>query len=295
VATRLNDTFAAYLVRLGVEPEPPSAEALARLHRAHVERIPWETVWVHLGEGWSIDPATSVARIAQLGRGGYCYHLNGAFSELLAALGYDVTRHVGAVHGPGGASEAEIANHLVLTVHGLPTSDHPDGTWYVDAGLGDALHEPVPLRPMTHEQGPFRYVLADTPGAIGDWHFTHDPAAGSFTGMAWRAAPVGMDTFAAKHRWLLTSPDSRFRQVMTAQRRDATGVDVLRGKVLQRIGDVPSRTVLEHRNDLVDVLDGIFGIDVASIDGVLFDALWERILRAHEAWLAGQAPAAAEG
>ena len=32
---------AAYLNRLGVEAERPSAEALARLHRAHVERVPY--------------------------------------------------------------------------------------------------------------------------------------------------------------------------------------------------------------------------------------------------------------
>ena len=67
-------------------------------------------------------------------------------SELLLALGYDVSRHVGGVHGPVGPAEGDLTNHLVLTVRGLPTDAHPDGTWYVDAGLGDALHEPMPLR-----------------------------------------------------------------------------------------------------------------------------------------------------
>jgi arylamine N-acetyltransferase len=132
-------------------------------------------------------------------------------------------------------------------------------------------------------------VLVDTPGAIGDWHFIHDPAAGSFTGMTWRAAPVGMDAFAETHRWLSTSPDSRFRQVMTAQRRDATGVDVLRGKILQRIGSNPSQTTLGTRIDLTDVLTDVFGIDVRPFSISVLDAVWTCVCQSHEAWLASQA------
>jgi arylamine N-acetyltransferase len=282
-------TIRAYLARLGVEPEPPSAEALTRLHRAHVERIPYETLWIQLREAWSIDPLESMARIAHQGRGGYCYHLNGAFSELLSALGYRVTRHTGAVHGPDGPSESEMANHLVLTVHGLPTTECPYGTWYVDAGLGDALHEPIQLRPITLEQGPFHYTLASTPGAIGDWHFTHDPAAGSFTGMVWRTIPVEMDAFTERHVSLSTSPESRFVQVLTAQRRDATGVDVLRGRTLRRIGANPAQTTLGTRDELMEVLTDVFGVDVRPFDIAAIESVWNRVCQSHEAWLASQA------
>ncbi len=280
------DLVRAYLARLGLEPEPSSVAALVRMHRAHVEHIPWETLWILTGERWGIDPTTSMRRIAYQGRGGYCYHLNGAFALLLRALGYDVTLHAGGVFGPGGPADGDFPNHLVLTVHGLPTDDNPNGAWYVDAGLGDALHQPMPLRDVMEEQGPFRYALAATPGEIGDWRFTHDPAAGSFAGMAWRAAPVGTDIFAARHVTLSTSPESRFVRVLTVQRRDATGVDVLRGRLLQRIGANPSTTVLETRGDLAGALSGIFGLDPGSIDGGRLDTLWERIGRAHEAWLA---------
>ena len=44
----------AYLRRLGVEPEPPSLDLLCRIHRAHVERVPYETLWIQLGQGWSV-------------------------------------------------------------------------------------------------------------------------------------------------------------------------------------------------------------------------------------------------
>ena len=136
---------AAYLGRLGLEPEPPSVDALQRLHRRQVERVPYETMWIHAGEGWGIEPVDSVARVALDRRGGYCFHLNGAFAELLTSLGYAVTRHVGGVHGPDGPDAAELTNHLVLTVSDLPTDENPSGAWYVDAGLGDALYEAVPL------------------------------------------------------------------------------------------------------------------------------------------------------
>ncbi|TML11858.1 MAG: hypothetical protein E6G39_12815 [Actinobacteria bacterium] len=68
----------AYLRRLGLEAEPPSVDALQRLHRRQVELIPYETLWMQSGERWGVDPVDSVARIALHGRGGYCYHLNGA-------------------------------------------------------------------------------------------------------------------------------------------------------------------------------------------------------------------------
>ena len=189
------EDVAAYLRRLGVEAEPPSVDGLRRLHRAHVERVPYETFWIHLDQAWGIEPEASLRRIARDGRGGYCFQLNGSLSLLLDALGYRVTRHVGGVHGPDGPSVEALTNHLVLVVHGLPDEDSPDGRWYVDAGLGDALHEPLPLVPGTYQQGPLRFELRATDDGVGDWHLTHDPV-GSFPGMSFRAEPTGMDAFA---------------------------------------------------------------------------------------------------
>ena len=117
------EDVAAYLRRLGVEAEAPSVDGLRRLHRAHVERVPYETFWIHLDQAWGIEPEASLRRVARDGRGGYCFQLNGSLSLLLDALGYRVTRHVGGVHGPDGPSVDALTNHLVLVVHDLP-----DGT-----------------------------------------------------------------------------------------------------------------------------------------------------------------------
>ena len=274
-----------YLARLGLEREPPSVDALRRLHRAHVERVPYETVWIHTGERYGCSAAESLARIALTTRGGYCFHLNGAFGELLAALGYDIVRHVGGVHGPAGPSEEEMTNHLVLTVHGLPSDGNPGGEWYVDVGLGDALYDPLPLRAGIYRQPPFRLELRATPAGIGDWHLTHDPA-GVFTGMAWRREPTDLTAFEARNTVLSTSPESGFVKVLTVQRRNADSVDILRGLVLTRVGEGGSEQTIESAAELRSVLHDVFGFDLTSFADGAVDALWDRTHAAHLAWVA---------
>jgi N-hydroxyarylamine O-acetyltransferase len=277
-----DDVRDQYLARLGLDAEAPSVEALFRLHRAHVERVPWETLWIQMGERWGIDPVESARRVAEEGRGGYCFHLNGALGVLLESLGYEVTRHVGGVHGPEGPSEDEMTNHLVLTVAGLPHAQNPGGTWYLDAGLGDAIHDPLPLVPGTYEQGPHTYQLAPDEGPTGDWRFVHHPGRG-FAGMAWLAAPTTMDSFAGRHTTLSTSPGSPFVRWLVLQRRHAEGVDVLQGLTLTKIGDGEQVTRVDDRDSLVDALVEVFGIDVRHHPTGDLDALWERVSAADAA------------
>ncbi|HEY5012135.1 MAG TPA: arylamine N-acetyltransferase [Acidimicrobiia bacterium] len=281
---------AAYLRRLGLDAEPPSVEALQRLHRRQVERVPYETMWIHAGEPWGIDPLDAVVRIALHGRGGYCYHLNGAFGELLRSLGYAVRRHVGGVHGGAGPDAESAGNHLVLTVSGLPTGESQSGIWYVDAGLGDALHEALPLAAGAYVQEPFRLVLEELPGRVGEWHLTHDPAGG-FVGMGWTTTDAKRGEFTSKHQWLSTSPDSGFVQVAMAERRDATGVDVIRGLVLTRIGrDASSGEPLTQRDEWFAVLTDVFDLRFDGSAPEALDRLWSRTLAGHRAWEAADRP-----
>ena len=123
---------AAYLNRLGVEAERPSAEALARLHRAHVERVPYETFWIHLAQGWGIDPAESTRRVATSRRGGYCYHLNGAFRTLLTALGYQVSVNVGQ-----GSRWSEVSVRALILLHSGPLASR---SWCISDPRGSTSH-----------------------------------------------------------------------------------------------------------------------------------------------------------
>ncbi len=258
-----------------------------RLHRRHAERVPCETLWIHGGERWGIDPAEAAKRISMQGRGGYCYHVNGAFALLLHTLGYGVALHTGAVHGPAGMQPDEYGNHLVITVNGLTTDDNPDGDWYVDVGLGDALHEPLPLRPVTLRQGPFQIELQRTLGsAEGDWRFLHDKAGG-FSGMAWRTGPPNEGLLVRRHEWLSTSPESGFVKLGLAQTRDATGVDGVHGLVVKRIGNnANAGVVLEDRKAWFSALADLFGLTFEASPPGTTDRLWENMLSAHRKWQA---------
>ena len=283
------DVRSAYLGRLGLEAEVPSVEALRRIHQRQVERVPYETLWIAARQDWGIDPFDAAARIAFQGRGGYCYHLNGALAVLLRSLGYAVRTHVGGVHGPEGPTADAVGNHMVLTVGGLPTDENPRGVWYVDAGLGDALYEPLPLVIGHYVQPPFQLSLelGQRPDASG-WHLTHDPSGG-FTGMSWTDADAEPDAFNAQHLTLSTSPESGFVRVAMAERRDATGVDVIRGLVLTRVGsNAHVGEPLTNRAEWFDTLAEVFDLRLSTLAPEQLDSLWKRVLAGHREWEATQ-------
>jgi arylamine N-acetyltransferase len=279
---------AGYLRRLGIKDPagPPCAASLRRLHAAHVERVPYECLEIALERPTTVDPAESARRVIG-GRGGYCFHLNGAFSLLLRGLGYQVTRHVGGVQGAEGGSAGATGNHLVLTVSGLPSPECPGGVWLVDAGLGDALHEPLPLAEGVYRQGPFTYRLRPSEVEPGGWRFDHDPR-GSFFGMDFRPEPAQMSRFATMHQHLSTSPDSGFVKVTCAQRRDASGADTVRGLVLTRVGSNERTVILETPGDYFEALADVFGLTLADVGADDRSRLWDRLSASHELWLTGQ-------
>ncbi|WP_158220567.1 arylamine N-acetyltransferase [Kineosporia sp. A_224] len=285
-----DDLRDGYLRRLGLDAEPPSVDALHRLHRRHVERVPYETLWIQAGLGWDVDAGAAARRIVHAGRGGYCYHLNGALAELLTTLGYRVTRHVGGVHEPAGPNPDAFHNHLVLTVAGLPSAENPDGVWYLDTGLGDALHTPLPLLTGFWRQGPYGLELSRPADGVGDRRLTVEGSAVSR--MSWFDAPARQEDFAARHAWLATSPDSGFVRVGTAQRRDAAGADVMRGVVLGRVGGDPACRPVElaRRPQWFEALADVFGLHFQGVPGEALDRLWERTIEGHRAWDAAGRP-----
>lgn len=255
----------AYLARLGVRIAQPSVDYLFALHRAHVERVPYTNLEIMRGRVTPIDQLASVRQILA-GLGGYCFHLNGGLAWLLRQLGFAVTLHRGYVYRHG--AETASLNHLVLLVHDL------DGVWFVDAGLGDALHEPLPLASGTYEQGPFRYTLS----AGERWRFTHDEAGG-FAAMEFEPAAARLEDFAQAHHTLSTSDDSPFRRFLTAQVRQADRVTILRACTLVDIsaGGTQTRAV----ETLPQWRAALAGLGLTGCDD-----LWEQTREAHEEWLA---------
>ncbi|ANN15600.1 arylamine N-acetyltransferase [Amycolatopsis orientalis] len=270
----------AYLARLGLGHEPPSLDALFRLHRAHVERVPYEDLEVQLGRVTSLDPAVSFGRIAT-GRGGYCYHLNGAFSALLKALGYQVTRHPGGAHTAQETAGIHL-NHLALTVTGLPET--PEVGWLVDVGLGDGIHEPLPLREGEYKQGPLVFRMRTSEITPGGWRFDHDPQ-GSFVGMDFAPETAVMPDFAEKHVELSTSENSGFVRTLVLQRRDAESLDSLRALTLTHLPG--GKTVLESPAEWWTAIEDVFGVRRGLFTDEERDRLWRQAVAQHERHLAG--------
>ncbi|MEU6080626.1 arylamine N-acetyltransferase [Streptomyces sp. NPDC047108] len=274
-----------YLHRLGLPGHPaPSVAGLSALHRAHVEHVPYETLEIQLGRPTTVDPVESADRILR-GRGGYCYHLNGAFAALLTTLGYEVTWHVAGLQPDPSTPAGANGNHLALTVR------CEGGTWFADVGLADALHEPMPLREGTYRQGPMTFGLRRSAAEPEGWRFDHDPR-GSFTGMDFRTGPAGPADFTERHQYLSTSPDSPFAGTALVFRRDAAGVDTLHGCVLSRT-DANGR----HRSELTTaeawfaVLGSRFGLSLDDLGPADRDALWHKVHAAHLAWRTSAAQA----
>jgi arylamine N-acetyltransferase len=277
----------AYLRRLGFDAPPPATVAtLHAVHRAQVERVPYESVWVWLGERRTIEPLDSVRYLAG-GRGGYCYHQNGAMATLLGWLGFTVHWHVGGVQGHPDAKANVGGNHLALTVTGLPSEDNLAGDWFLDAGLGDGPHEPMPLRTGTWTQGPHTYGLRPSEVAPGGWRFDADPRM-SLHGMDFRPGDATPADLNAEHEHLQSAPGSSFVKVLVAFRRDATGIDFLRGRVLKRVDDTgENATELTTRADWYAGLGDVFGLTLSDVDDARKTELWHKVTAAHEAWLAG--------
>lgn len=279
---RLPDDVAfAYLELLGLELERGAvdAPALHRLQRAHVERVPYETLDIVMGRPPGIDPLASARRILG-GRGGYCYHLNGAFSALLAWLGVDISRHLAGVHG-GRVQEppGPDGNHLGLTVR------TPDaGAWLVDVGLGDGPAEPLTLAEGEHVQDGYRYRLGPSPFGDGIWRFGHDPSGG-FRGFDVAMETAAMEDFAEMHAFLSTQ--SSFATTVTVQRRAGERLEILRGCVyVERSPDgAVSREVTDSADWWGLVVDH-FGLSYGDLASGERSALWRRVRDGHDAWTA---------
>jgi arylamine N-acetyltransferase len=287
-ATRLPDGLAtAYLEHLEVDARPDAVDTaiLSAIVRAHVERVVWENVDIFRGAPPAIDPLASVERILA-GRGGYCYHLNGALAVLLEWLEVDVTRHVSGVHGRGlPSAPGPNANHLGLTAR------MPDGTeWLVDVGLGDGPGEPLPLTFGVYERDGVTYRLSPSAFDADGWRLDHD-VPGSFLGVDFSRATASTSDFLEMHEVLSTSPESRFMKVVSISRRVPSGLEGLRGCVHTRItaSEVVQRDVADAGEWWDLVVDG-FGLAYGDVSVEERDRVWGRLRAAHEAWDAAGRP-----
>ncbi|WP_211239427.1 arylamine N-acetyltransferase family protein [Actinokineospora inagensis] len=279
----------AYLKRLGWDAPPAATvETLVALHRANVDLVPYEVVWLALGEERTTEPLDSLRYVIG-GRGGYCFHLNGALGCLLDWLGFDVHWRVGGVQGPQFAEPVGAnGNHLTLEVHGLPAPESPDGKWLVDIGMGDALYGPLPLVAGEYDQAPFRFRLRPSDVVPGGWRFDHDPSA-RCPGMDYAPYEAVVGDFAAKHLELTTSPESGFVRVVALCHRGGGKLTTLRGLRLSVVdGDGERVHDIDSPTEYFATLAELFRLPLSDVDDDRRRALYHRLRADHELFLAGR-------
>jgi arylamine N-acetyltransferase len=162
-----------YLALLGLEREAPSLEALTRLVRAHVLRVPFENVTALLrrrdqptGPVPPMDLDGLLDTWERRAGGGICFELAAMFSRLLASLDYELYVMLAQVSLPNGHQ----AIHVTL-----------EGRRYlVDLGTGGPIFQPIPLDGLPfeiHHHGVgYRFRFGDEPRLLlrealiqGEW------------------------------------------------------------------------------------------------------------------------------
>ncbi|GAA3986922.1 arylamine N-acetyltransferase [Allokutzneria multivorans] len=257
----------SYLAKLGLTPEPPSVQGLHRLHAAHVERVSYEIFEDQIGLPTSAEPDDVEKRIVHHRRGGNCYQLNLIFAKLLASLGYSVQLHRSDVRYTEDDLSPLRCTHVCLTVGPFP--EDPDTRWLADVGLGDGLHQPLPLRVGDHRQGPFAYRLAPSPVVDGGWRFFHDPRGSVFS------VDISPETSPAAEFVELHRARANLRPISAALRRHANGSDTLRALTLTRwMGEECETSRLSSRAEWFDALDGIFDVGLDDLSEHDRDRLW---------------------
>lgn len=281
-----NGEIKTYLKRLGItDIQPPTLSYLFELHKAHVQSIPWQTVDIVAGRPASIDIREAV-QLMLTGRSGYCFHLNGAFSELLRSLGYDVSWHRAGVQ-PLGQEPRINSFHLGLTVR--LNHDQQEQRWIVDVGLGDMPYEPLPLQAGGYEQGPFQYKVAASRVDPNGWRLEHDPFA-SFVGVDYAQETVdSLEEFVPKHKFYSRSSESPWIQLFLIRQRHATGSNELRGCIWnRREGNHMEKIELRTKGQWLEVLGDVFQEHLVNYSKLERDDLWKKVWELHEEWKRGK-------
>ncbi|MBB4892493.1 N-hydroxyarylamine O-acetyltransferase [Streptomyces olivoverticillatus] len=106
-----------------------------------------------------LDGGALVDKVVQRERGGFCFELNGAFAQLLTALGFRVRLLAGRVMGPEGRFGIPF-DHLALRVETDGAAGEAEA-WLVDVGFGRNSHYPLHLDgrdDQSDPEGVFRLV-----------------------------------------------------------------------------------------------------------------------------------------
>lgn len=274
----------AYLNRLGISDiQSPTKEYLFELHKAHVARIPWQTLDIFAGKPTSIDIQESVQLMIHH-RSGYCFHLNGAFTALLRALGYKVYWHRAGVQ-PLGQEPRINSFHLGITVSLLNEQLGEEERWLVDVGLGDMPWEPIPLKFGEYIQGPFQYALGPSRITDDGWRLIHDPHY-SYVGVDYAPDVVNsLELFKSNHAFYSRSPESPWMDLFIVRQRHEQSMNELKGCMWRKwSGNTLEKIEITSKSEWFEILADIFNEPLVNYSMIERDLIWDKVNRQHQNW-----------
>ncbi len=238
-----------YLRRLGMTASPPvTLSGLVALQYAHLRSIPFENLDIRKGLPVGFSQVEAVEKIVHRGRGGFCYELNSAFSDLLKSLGFKVEM-LSARVATGAGGFGPPFDHLILLVD-------LDARYLVDVGFGDSFTQPLLLESGKEQMDAASiYMVLDLGNEWGLCKKT--PELTWKVDLLFSLATHMLQDFRERCLWTQTSPESHFFQkdictLLTEQGRTTLSGD----RMIIRTGasriELPIATELDRRAHLLE-------------------------------------------
>lgn len=250
-----------YLQRLGFDsPPPPTLDTLRQLQLRHTGVFPFENLATITGAPVMIDLPFIEQKILLGGRGGYCYELNHLFFALLLELGFDARAISGRVvmNQPEGSWTARTHRLSLVTIEGQ--------RYITDVGFGGMVPTaPLLLGTEAEQATPHESYRLEQQA---DGYMLRANVAGEWRPMYLFDLQRQEDIDYAVGNWYVsTHPDSPFTQrLMLARTGDGWRKTLNNGSfAIHRMGAESERREVTEVDELIDVLQREFGLDVGDL------------------------------
>lgn len=250
-----------YLQRLGFDSAPPATlETLRQLQLRHTGVFPFENLATLTGAPVMIDLPSIEQKILLAGRGGYCYELNYLFFALLLELGFDARAISGRVvmNQPEGSWTARTHRLSLVTIEGQ--------RYITDVGFGGMVPTaPLLLGTEAEQATPHESYRLEQQA---DGYMLRANVAGEWRPMYLFDLQRQEDIDYAVGNWYVsTHPDSPFTQrLMLARTGDGWRKTLNNGSfAIHRMGAESERREVTEVDELIDVLQREFGLDVGDL------------------------------
>ena len=249
-----------YLKRIRYSgPVSLSGETLSQLQKAHIAAIPYENIDILNNIPLSVNPQIIYKKVIENQRGGFCFELNGIFSELLESLGFKVTSYLSRFL-LNRSEDIPIPTHRVLKVECV------DGVYIADVGtFVDAPRVALRFEKEVVQSDGFRSYVYREDTALGQVLYQQDLETGEMKRFySFMECPYYHDDFALPSFYTEKHPDSRFAKEFMISTKTDEEYFALYGNKLIRIK--ARNTVKQNvdEEDIDDVLAEFFNIVVAK-------------------------------